>query len=76
MAKKDCFIVNWTRELPTEPGDYLFSSTFTKGVTILRVAKSKQGILVCANAKNMSLAEFSEIAVNGMWSSSKIEVPK
>jgi hypothetical protein len=69
-------IVHWTRELPTEPGDYLFSSTFTRGITILTIAKSKQGVLVCANAKNMSLPEFSEMVVDGMWSSSKIEVPK
>ena len=76
MKKKNSFTVTWTRELPTEPGDYLFSSTFTKGVTVLTIDKSKQGVLVCRNAKNMSPAEFSEIAVDGMWSSSKIEMPK
>ena len=76
MAKRNCFTVKWTRELPTEPGDYLFSSTFTKGVTILTIAKSKQGVLICRNAKNMTLPELSEFIADGMWSASKIEVPQ
>jgi hypothetical protein len=75
MAKSDCFTVNWTRELPTEPGDYLYSSALTKGVTVLTTAFNKQGVLVCTNAKKMTLAEFSEVSPDGMWSSSKIEVP-
>jgi len=76
MEKSDCFIVNWTRELPTEPGDYLYSSTMTNGVVVLTIARNKQRVLVCTNAKKMPLADFSEMFADAMWSSSKIEVPK
>ena len=76
MAKRNTFTVKWTRELPTEPGDYLFSSPMTKGVAVLTIAKNKQGVLVCRNAQNRPLAECSELFADGMWSASKIEVPK
>ena len=74
--QSDSLIVNWTREFPTESGDYLYSSAMTKGVVVLSIAYSKQGILVCTNAKNMPLADFSKMFANAMWSSSKIEVPR
>jgi len=41
-----------------------------------RLLLHAEGMRKRESPKNMSLPEFSEIAVNGMWSSSKIEVPK